>query len=298
MRYERPETLEAAVALLAGEPGRGRILAGGTDLLVQLRADLIAPDIVVDIKRIKALREIAAEDGGFRIGAAVAGAELQEHPEVKQLWPGVVEAMDLIGSTQIQGRATMAGNLCNGSPAADSVPAMIAAGAVVRIVGREGQRDVPVESIVIGPGKISLGPGELVASIFLPARPPRSGDAYLRLIPRTEMDIAVVGAGISLTLDESGTCIAARVGLGAIAATPLLVQPAADALIGSKIDDAALEALAAAASAAAKPIDDKRGTVEYRTKVAGVLARRAAGIARDRARDIAGNGASNGAGGN
>jgi carbon-monoxide dehydrogenase medium subunit len=191
----------------------------------------------------------------------------------------------------------MAGNLCNGSPAADSVPAMIAAGAVVRIVGREGQRDVPVESIVIGPGKISLGPGELVASIFLPARPPRSGDAYLRLIPRTEMDIAVVGAGISLTLDESGTCIAARVGLGAIAATPLLVQPAADALIGSKIDDAALEALAAAASAAAKPIDDKRGTVEYRTKVAGVLARRAAGIARDRARDIAGNGASNGAGG-
>ena len=290
MRYERPETVDAAVALLAGGPSRTRVLAGGTDLLVQLRAGMIEPDLVVDIKAIPEMRAISAEDGGFRIGAAVAGAELSEHPDVKKLWPGVVEAVDLIGSTQIQGRCTMVGNLCNASPAADSVPALIAADAAVRVIGPGGQRDLPVEDVVTGPGKTSLGDGEFVTSVFLPARPARSGDAYLRFIPRTEMDIAVVGAGISVTLDESGTCTAARVGLGAVAATPLLVPDAAAALIGTKIDDAALESLGSAASAACRPIDDKRGTIEYRTKVAGVLARRAAVIARDRAKGIAVNG--------
>jgi carbon-monoxide dehydrogenase medium subunit len=245
---------------------------------------MIEPDLVVDIKNIPEMKTITAEAGGFRIGAAVSGAALGEHPDVKKLWPGVVEATELIGSTQIQGRATMVGNMCNASPAADSVPAMIAAGAVVTVVGPNGRRDVPVEEICIGPGKTSLAKGEIVTSVLLPARPPRSGDAYLRFIPRTEMDIAVVGAGVSLTLDEGGTCTAARVGLGAVAARPLLVAPAADALIGTKVDEAALEALAAAASAACKPIDDKRGTIEYRTKVAGVMARRAAVIALARAR--------------
>ena len=287
MRYESPETIDAAVALLADGKTRTRVLAGGTDLLVQLRSGMIEPDLVVDIKAIPGMREITAEDGGFRIGAAVAGAELTEHPDVKKLWPGVVEAVDLIGSTQIQGRCTMVGNLCNASPAADSVPAMIAAGAAVRIHGPHGSRDLPVEDVVTGPGQNALGDGEIVTSVFLPSRPPHSGDAYLRLIPRTEMDIAVVGAGISLTLDESGRCTAARVGLGAVAATPLLVPDAAAALIGTKIDDQALSKLGAAASAACKPIDDKRGTIEYRTKVAGVLAKRAAVIARDRAKGIA-----------
>jgi carbon-monoxide dehydrogenase medium subunit len=287
MRYERPETIDAAVALLSGGPSRTRVLAGGTDLLVQLRAGMIEPDLVVDIKAIPEMRAITAEDGGFRIGAAVAGAELSEHPDVKKLWPGVVEAVDLIGSTQIQGRCTMVGNLCNASPAADSVPALIAAGAAVRVVGPGGTRELPVEEVVTGPGKTSLGDGEFVTSVFLPARPAHSGDAYLRFIPRTEMDIAVVGAGISVTLDEGGTCTAARVGLGAVAATPLLVPDAAAALLGTKIDDAALESLGSAASAVCRPIDDKRGTIEYRTKVAGVLARRAAVIARDRAKGIA-----------
>lgn len=287
MRYESPETIDAAVALLAGGKTRSRVLAGGTDLLVQLRAGMIEPDLVVDIKRIPELREIIEEDGGFRIGAAVAGAELSEHPEVKQLWPGVVEAVDLIGSTQIQGRASMVGNLCNASPAADSVPAMIAAAATVRIVGPDGQRDVPVEEIVTGPGKTSLDDGEIIASVMLPARPPHAGDAYLRFIPRTEMDIAVVGAGVNVTFDDNGVCTDARVGLGAVAATPLLVPDAADALIGTKIDDQALANLGAAASAACKPIDDKRGTIEYRIKVAAVLARRATLIALDRAKGIA-----------
>jgi CO/xanthine dehydrogenase FAD-binding subunit len=285
MQYEAPQSLEVASALLANASGSARVLAGGTDLLVQLRSGLVEPDLVVDIKQIPEMRSITAEDGGFRIGAAVSGAQLGEHAGVKALWPGVVEAVELIGSTQIQGRATMVGNLCNASPAADSVPAMIAAGAIVRVVGPDGRRDVPVEEICIGPGKTSLKKGEIVASVLLPARPPHSGDAYLRFIPRTEMDIAVVGAGVNLTLDGDGVCKAARVGLGAVAARPLLVPEAADALIGSKLDEHALNDLAGAASDACRPIDDKRGTIEYRTKVAGVLARRAAVIALARAKE-------------
>ncbi len=283
MRYEAPDSLDAAVALLASASGEVGLLAGGTDLLVQLRSGLIEPDLVLDVKKIPEMRSITAEDGGFRIGAAVACAELGEHPLVKKAWPGVVEAAELIGSTQIQGRATMGGNLCNASPAADSVPAMIAADAVVTVVGPDGRREAPVEDIATGPGETSLAKGEIVVSIFLPARPPRSGDAYLRFIPRTEMDIAVVGAGISLTLDEGGACSAARVALGAVAERVLLVPAAAEGLIGAPVDAAALERLAEAASAACRPIDDLRGTKEYRIKVAGVLARRAAQKALERA---------------
>ncbi len=289
MRYEAPETIESAVALLASAPaGQAKVLAGGTDLLVQLRAEMVEPEIVVDIKKIAETRTISAEGGGWRVGAAVSGAELNEHAELKQTWPGVAEGFDLIGSTQIQGRASLGGNLCNASPAADSVPAMIAAGATVRIVGPNGSRDIPVEAVVSGPGKTTLAPGEMVLSIFLPPQAPRTADAYLRFIPRTEMDIAVVGVGICLSVDEDGTCNAARVSLGAVAATALVVDEAAQALIGSKLDEAALDKLAAAASAACKPIDDKRGTIEYRTQVAGVLARRTALIAYERAQARAG----------
>jgi carbon-monoxide dehydrogenase medium subunit len=230
------------------------------------------------------MHEITAENGGLRIGAAVTGAELGEHPEVKRLWPGVVEAVELIGSTQIQGRATMVGNMCNASPAADSMPALIAAGATVAVTGPGGRREIPVEEMCIAPGKTSLARGEIVTSVLLPARPRRSCDAYLRFIPRTEKDIAEVAAGDCLTLDRDGSRTAARVGLGAVAARPLLVTEAGEALIGTSVDQAALERLAAAASAACRPIDDKRGTKEYRIKVAGVLARRAAAIAFERAR--------------
>jgi carbon-monoxide dehydrogenase medium subunit len=284
MRYAAPRTLESAVALLAGAQGSAQILAGGTDLLVRMKSGVSEPDLVVDIKRIDGMHAITAENGGWRIGAAVPGAALGEHAGVAADWPGVVEALELIGSTQIQGRATMAGNLCNASPAADSVPAMIAAEAVARVVGPNGTRDVAVGDIPVAPGKTSLTRGEIVASIFLPPRPAHSGDAYLRFIPRTEMDIAVVGVGVSLTLDAAGTCTAARVALGAVAPTALLVERAAAVLIGTKVDDAALAKLAAVCSAACKPIDDKRGTIEFRTKVAGVLARRAAAIALQRAK--------------
>ncbi len=214
----------------------------------------------------------------------MTGAELKEHAKLKSVWPGVVEAANLIGSTQIQGRATMGGNLCNGSPAADSVPALIAAGAKATIVGPKGRRDVPVEDVMLAPRKLCLTKGEIIASFLLPAKPARTGDAYLRFIPRTEMDIAVVGCGVCLTLDAGGKCTAARVSLGAVAARPLLVAPAAAALVGTSVDDAALQKLDAAARAACQPIDDKRGTKEYRIKVAGVLARRTALIALERAR--------------
>jgi CO/xanthine dehydrogenase FAD-binding subunit len=284
LRYEAPQTLQAAIALLAAATGTSRVLAGGTDVIVQMETDLIEPQLLVDIKKIGELRQIVAERGGFRIGAAMPGMEIVNHAAFCQAWPGVVEGVKLIGSIQIKGRATMGGNLCNASPAADSVPPLVAAGAVARIVGNKGVREVPVESIPVAPGKTSLAKDEIVASFFLPPRPAHAGDAYLRFTPRTEMDIAVVGVGISLTLDGRGICTAARIALGAVAPTVLLVQEASDALIGTPVDEAALDRLARAASAACRPIDDKRGTKEYRIKVAGVLAKRTALAALERAR--------------
>jgi len=284
MRFETPQSVEDAVALLAADP-EARVLAGGTDLLVRLRAGQIAPTAVIDVKRIDKMTTITHKsDGGWRIGAAVPSAEMNEHSALKADWPGVCEAADLIGSTQIQGRATIVGNLCNAGPAADAVPAMVAARAIARVHGPNGARDVAVEDIPTGPGQTSLAPGELVTSIHLPARAPRSGSAYLRFIPRTEMDIAVVGCGIVLLFDEADSIIDTRVALGAVGPKVMLVPGAASALIGTKGDDAALDALATACSAAATPINDKRGTVEFRKDVSGVLARRAAKIAMSRAK--------------
>lgn len=284
MRYMRPETAGEASRLLAAEAGIARVMAGGTDLLVQMKSGLVEPDLIVDIKGLPGASAITREAGGFRIGAAVPNQALGEDADLVAAWPGVVEAASLIGSTQVQGRATMVGNLCNASPAGDSVPALVAAGAMARIAGPNGERDVPVQQVPTGPGKTSLSKGEFVASLFLPARPAHAGDAYLRFIPRTEMDIAVVSAGVNLELDAQGKITAARVALGAVAPTVILVPEASAALVGTMLDDVALSNLAAAASAAAKPISDKRGTVEFRVDVAGVLARRAARIAYDRAR--------------
>ena len=241
-----------------------------------METDLIEPVAHRRHQENPGVRQIAQENGGFRIGAAVPGMEIMGHAALCKAWPGVLDGVKLIGSIQVRGRASIGGNLCNGSPAADCVPPLIAAGAIARIVGSKGTREVPVEQIPTGPGKTSLAKDEIIVSFLLPARPPHSGDAYQRFTPRTEMDIAVVGVGVNLTLDGSGTCTAARVALGAVAPTVLLSKECADALIGTKVDDAALEKLAAAASAACRPIDDKRGTKEYRIKVAGVLARRTA----------------------
>jgi carbon-monoxide dehydrogenase medium subunit len=273
---------QAARALLAGGAG-ARPLGGGTDLLVQLRSGRLPAGVIVDLKRIPGAIGIRKEAGGFVIGAATPGITVGLHNALGLAWPGVVEATNLIGSTQVQGRASMAGNLCNASPAADSVPALVAARATCLIVGPEGRRTAPVEAIAIGPGRTSLGAGEFVLEIHLPPRPSRSADAYLRSIPRTEMDIAVVGAGVNLTLDADGLITQAFVALGAVAPTVVLVDDAGAALIGTRLDEAALARLDLAARAACNPISDKRGTAEFRTKIAGVLARRAAMIAYGRA---------------
>ena len=285
MQYHTPASFDEATALAAGAGGTTRFLAGGTDVLVQMRADIVTPDVLIDVKKIAGVRDIVQEaDGGWRIGVAVTGAEMSEHERLGRDWPGLVEAMDLIGSTQVQGRATLTGNLCNASPAADSVPAMVAAGVEVTVTGPKGQRRVKVEDIPTGPGKTSLGKGEMISAVHVPARGKGGGDAYQRFIPRTEMDIAVVGCAVNLTV-SGATITHARMALGAVAPTVVLVRGAADALVGTKLDEAALTALADLAQAACNPIDDKRGTIKFRTHVAGVLARRVAKIAYDRARN-------------
>lgn len=284
MRYHTPSSFGDASAIAAATKGTTRFLAGGTDVLVQLRSDLVTPDDLIDIKHIPGVKEITRQaDGGWQIGVAVAGAEMTEHDDLGRDWPGIVEGMDLIGSTQVQGRATLVGNLCNGSPAADGVPAMVAAGCSVTVTGPDGSRDMAVADIPVGPGRNCLTKGEIVTALHIPARGDAGGDAYLRFIPRTEMDIAVVGCAVNLRLDGD-VITQACVVLGAVAPTIVVVQDAANAIIGTTLDDAALAALASAAEAACAPIDDKRGTIEFRTEVAGVLAKRAAKIALNRAK--------------
>jgi len=283
MEYHKPGSFEEATELANKNDGIIRFLAGGTDVLVQLRSDITTPDVLIDVKYINGAKDITENDDEWQIGVAVSGAEMSEHNKLAQEWPGIIEAMDLIGSTQVQGRATLAGNLCNGSPAADSVPSLIAAGAKVSITGPNGIRKIKVEDVPISPGKTSLKKGEVVSAIHLPKRKNNQGDAYLRFIPRTEMDIAVVGCAVSIEI-ENEIIINARVSLGAVAPTALLLENAAEKIIGSKLENNALDLLAEEASKACNPINDKRGTIEFRTHVAGVLAKRTAKIAYDRAR--------------
>lgn len=282
--FHVPLSVDEAIGLLAGDSS-ARVLAGGTDLIVQMRSGRAAPGSVVDIKRIAGMNDIRKlSDGGFAIGAATACTALKDDSALAAAWPGVVEAANLIGSVQVRNRATLAGNLCNASPAADSVPALVAAGAVCVIAGPGGTRELPVEQLPAGPRQTSLAPGEFVVELRLPPRPANGGDAYIRSIPRTEMDIAVVGVGAALALDANGRCVSARISLGAVAPTVLLVEAAGAALVGTQLEDDALDRMADAVRAACRPIDDKRGTAEYRTATAGVLARRAVGIALRRAR--------------
>lgn len=283
MRYERPETSAHAASLLAQAQERAFVLAGGTDLLVKMQYDDFEADLVVDIKSINGMRDIQTGECGFLIGAGVPCAALSENEDLSRAWPGLVEAANLIGSAQIQGRCTVSGNLCNASPAADSVPALVAAGAQAKVIGPNGSRLLAVEHVPEGPGMVNLVRGEFIEAILLPKPQPRTGDAYVRFTPRTEMDIAVVGVAVCLTLNSTGEVSAARIALGAVGPKVILAEDAAQKLIGTKLDDAALEDLAGACSAAATPIDDKRGTVAFRKHVAGVLSKRAAKIAYNRA---------------
>ena len=283
VRYEAPRTISDAVHLMQSDPD-ARILAGGTDLLIQFRAGLRQPSAFIDVKLIPELVDITVREDGVRIGASAPATAICEHPTIKQWWPGLIEAVHLIGSTQIQGRASIGGNLCNGSPAADSVCALIVDRAICIVAGPGGERRVPVEQFCSAPGRTVLQPGELLIAVDLPMPQPGTADAYLRLIPRTEMDIAVAGAGVSVTIDEGGRCVGARVAIGAVAPTALLVPAAGEALVGSTLDDDALARAADLARAAARPIDDKRGTAAYRRHVVGVLVKRAAATAAERAK--------------
>ncbi len=283
MIYQAPGNIAEAIRLLSSNNQQIRILAGGTDLIPQMHTRRVNPQLVIDIKKIPETRSIQFIDGSYVIGSAVTGAELSEHLPLQRDWPGIVEAFDLIGSTQIQSRATLGGNLCNASPAADSVPALIAAQATCRIAGPKGERIIRVEDVVISPGRTSLQPGEFVVSFTLPTKHARSADAYLRLIPRTEMDIAIVGAAACLSLNEEGACQELRIALGAVAPCVVVAEKAAQILVGTRLDEKSLKQFSAAISAACRPINDKRGTIEYRSQVAGVLACRSAKIAFERA---------------
>ncbi|MDA9711308.1 MAG: xanthine dehydrogenase family protein subunit M [Pseudomonadota bacterium] len=257
-------------------------LAGGTDLLVGIRLGARDPFRVVDVKRIPELTSVEVGETLVRIGAAASAFDVLHHSDVASLFPGLADALDLIGSTQIQGRCSAGGNLCNASPAADSIPALIANSAQCRVLGSDGERTLAVEDFVLGPNQNALVPGELLVELTLPRPAAGTSDAYLRLTPRTEMDIAVAGAAVSITVDESGTCTAAKVAIGAVAPRALLVERAAEALVGSQLDQPDIETAVAAVRAAAAPISDKRGTAEYRTHVIGVLVKRA--IAKTQAR--------------
>jgi CO/xanthine dehydrogenase FAD-binding subunit len=284
INYEAPTTLDQAVGILKKHGENARPFCGGTDIIIQLRAGVRRTEHLVDVKNIKELHTLSYDaKKGLRLGAAVPCIEIYESDLMHKHYPGLTEAAHLIGSLQIQNRASVGGNLCNGSPAADTTPALIALGAKAKIAGPKGEREVPVESFVLSPGRTVLGPGEILVELLIPAPAAHSSDAYLRFIPRNEMDIAVVGVGASVTLDGDKVK-AARVSLGAVAATPLLATKAADAIVGRKLDEAALELAGQAASATASPIDDMRGTAEYRNHVTGVLTRRALTIAAERAK--------------
>ncbi len=284
--YAAPKSVAEAISLLGERGDRARILAGGTDLIVQLREYRREADLLVDVKQIEEVNELRLVPGqGLTIGAAVPCYRICEERQIAAAYPGLVDAVSLIGGVQIQSRASVGGNLCNASPAADSIPALIAHEAVAVIAGREGTREVPVEKFCTGPGRTVLGRGEFLVALRLPPPRPRSGSLYLRFIPRNEMDIAVVGVGVSVTLDEGRSrCTAARVSLGAVAPTPLLVPEAGAALVDGALADEHLAKAASLAQAAARPISDMRGEADYRRHLVGVLTRRALRGAIERAR--------------
>jgi carbon-monoxide dehydrogenase medium subunit len=284
--YVTPQSVDEVIALLQKGGDQSRILVGGTDLLVQLREGRRIARTIVDIKRVPEVNELVYQEGeGLKIGAAVPCARICSDPQVAALYPGLVDAISLIGGTQIQGRASVGGNLCNASPAADTAPALIVHHARCVIAGPGGQRTIAVEDLFSSPGRNVLGPGEFLVSIQVPATQDGFGASYLRFIPRNEMDIAVVGAGAAVWLSEDGQRFqAARVALGAVAPTPLLVSMVEELLVGREVLPETIRQAAMLARDAARPISDMRGTAEQRRHLAGVLARRALEGAVERAR--------------
>ena len=284
--YTAPKTLDEALKVMASHGDRARVLAGGTDLLVQLRGGRRSADVVVDSKFIPELNELSYDaQKGLTIGAAVPCCEIYENQDVSSNYPGITDAASLIGSIQIQGRATLGGNLCNSAPSADAIPPIIVLGGVANISGPNGSRQVPVEDFCTGPGQNVLQPGEILVSINMPAPQAHSGANYLRFIPRNEMDIAVAGVGSSVVLDASGqNFVSGKVALASVAPTPVFAKNAGDSLAGKPVSDATIDEAAQKAMADAKPINDMRGTIKQRVHLVGVLTRRTLNTAVNRAR--------------
>jgi CO/xanthine dehydrogenase FAD-binding subunit len=286
IQYNRAFSTSDIVSQLSSDKDGVRILAGGTDLLVQLREGRRKASVLVDIKNVQEANQLSYDpQSGLTIGAAVPCYRIRQEAAIARLYPGLIDAVELIGGVQIQGRATLGGNLCNASPAADSIPALIVYGAICTIAGPDGMRQVVVEDFCTAPGQTVLEHGEFLVSLRLPPPKPRSGAHYLRFIPRNEMDIAVVGAGASVTLDESRTVItSARIALGAVAPTPLFIPEAMDYLSNREIAPESILEAARMAQTASRPITDLRGTAAQRRHLVGVLTRRALEKAIQRAR--------------
>ncbi len=286
IEYAAPETVEEAVKLLGENGARARMLAGGTDLIVQVREHRRDIDMMIDLKKIPEAMELSYDaKKGCTIGAAVPCVKIYEHEVIKKAYPGLIDAVSLVGGIQIQNRASIGGNMCNASPAADTTPIIIAHNGKCKIAGPNGVREIPAEDFCTGPGKTVMEDNEFLLSIHLPPPPKNFGAAYLRFIPRNEMDIAVVGTGVSVTLDESKSkCVEARISLGAVAPTPILVPEASAALVNGEIDETHIAQAAVVAQGAAKPISDMRGDAEYRVHLVKVLVRRALTTAIERAK--------------
>jgi CO/xanthine dehydrogenase FAD-binding subunit len=283
--YVSAGSVKEAVGLLTSNNGRAHILSGGTDILVQLRENRRKADLLIDVKNIAELKTVHYDPQvGLWIGAAASCYDICHHKTVCEIYPGLVDAIHLIGGVQIQYRASVGGNLCNASPAADSIPALIIHEATCIIASASGTRNVPIEQFCTAPGKNALEPGELLVAVAVPPPKENFGAHYLRFIPRNEMDIAVVGAGASVTLDSAKQKIlSARVALGAVAPTPLFVEEAGTFLAGKEISEENIRAAATIAQAAARPISDLRGTAEHRKHLCAVLTRRALEKAIERA---------------
>jgi carbon-monoxide dehydrogenase medium subunit len=282
--YISPKNVDEAISLLASHNGDARVLCGGTDLIVQLREGRQQVGLVVDVKNIPDLTQVSFDDSGLRIGAAASCHDICSNPSVQQKYPGLVDGIRLIGGVQIQNRASVGGNLCNASPAADSIPALSVHHATCHITGQVGERTLPVEEFCIAPGKNALQAGELLVFITVPSPKENFGASYLRFIPRNEMDIAVVGAGASVLLDgDRKRFVAVRISLGAVAPTPLLASEAGYFLTGKDVTRANIKEAARIAQSIAKPITDLRGTAEHRKHLVAVLVERALDKAIERA---------------
>ena len=282
--YIIPSTLDEAIQILSTHGSSARILAGGTDIIVIMRSGYARPKLVIDIKKIPELLELRTGESGLTIGAAVTCSRINKNPEIIEPFPALIDTTSLIGGIQIQGRATVGGNLCNAAPSADTVPALIVYGAKVKIVSANGFRELPVEEFCLAPRQTVLKEDEILVNLTIPKPPIRSGAKFLRFIPRNEMDIAVANAAAAIELEKNGrTCRSARIAIGASSPTPLFVEEAGMSLVGKEIDDAGIARAARIAMEATSPIDDMRGTVEHRKQLVEVLTTRTIRNALDRA---------------